>query len=213
MNDLCGKLHRLFHELPVFGFPFDDDMMNIPLNGIYILFESGEIAHGVNRIVRVGTHSGDDQLRSRLEQHFIHENKDRSIFRKNIGRAILNRDKDPFLLQWDLDLTTRKAREGHEKTIDFSKQKEVERLVTKYIQGRFRFVVFSVDDKNMRLELESKIISTISLCHECRPSKGWLGLHSPKVKIRECGLWNVNQLYKQPLCESDFSKIRKLFLK
>jgi hypothetical protein len=33
-----------------------------------------------------------------LEQHFIKENKDRSIFRKNIGRAILNKDQDALLV-------------------------------------------------------------------------------------------------------------------
>lgn len=190
MNNLCNRLHQLFQELPVFSFPFDP--AKIPLNGIYILFELGELAHGTNRIVRVGTHTGDNQLRSRLKQHFIKENKDRSIFRKNIGRAILNRDKDPFLREWDLDLTSRKAKEKYAETIDFSKQRGVERLVTEYVQSHFRFVVFRVDDKNIRLELESKIISTLSLCNECSPSKGWLGLYSPKVKIRESGLWNVN---------------------
>ena len=83
------------HSLQVFHFPFD--VTRIPLNGIYVLFERGEVAHGANRIVRVGTHTGDDQLRSCLRQHFLLENKDRSIFRKNIGRAPLNRDYDPFL--------------------------------------------------------------------------------------------------------------------
>jgi len=30
-------------------------------------------------IVRVGTHKGDRQLRSRMLQHFVNENKDRSF--------------------------------------------------------------------------------------------------------------------------------------
>lgn len=210
MSELCNKLHHLFQGLPFFSFPFDP--RSIPLNGIYILFESGEFAHGTNKIVRVGTHTGDDQLRSRLEQHFIKENKDRSIFRKNIGRAILNRDKDPFLQQWELDLTSRKANEEYAKVVDFRKQKEVERRVTEYIQNHFRFVVFRVDDKNGRLGWESKIISTISLCNECCPSEGWLGLYSPKTRIREGGLWIVNELYKQPLSESEYDKLRKMVL-
>jgi hypothetical protein len=62
-----------FNPAVCFG-PFDDSP--IPLNGIYILFEDGEIAHGTNRIVRIGTHTGKDQLFSRLKQHFIQENKD-----------------------------------------------------------------------------------------------------------------------------------------
>jgi len=31
----------------------------------------------------------------------VNENKDRSIFRKNIGRALLNKDNDPFIEQWN----------------------------------------------------------------------------------------------------------------
>lgn len=105
-----------------FSFPFDKH--EIPANGIYILFEKGELAHSTNRIVRIGTHTGINQLRSRLNQHFIKENKDRSIFRKNIGRALLNKDKDPFLEKWEIDLTTRKAKEKYSELIDFVKQKE-----------------------------------------------------------------------------------------
>jgi hypothetical protein len=98
MQHLCEDLHLWANALPVFSFPFDARVL--PLNGIYFLFEKGETAHRTNRIVRVGTHTGNDQLRSRLKQHFLVENKDRSIFRKNIGRALLNKDKDPFLSDW-----------------------------------------------------------------------------------------------------------------
>jgi len=108
MSEICNKLHQLFNGRKMFSFPFDPK--EITLNGIYILFETGEQAHGTNRIVRIGTHTGKNQLRSRLDQHFIHENKDRSIFRKNIGRALLNKDLDPFLDQWELDLTTHEAK-------------------------------------------------------------------------------------------------------
>ena len=79
MQNDCDKIHRWANTLKVFKFPFDET--RIPLNGLYILFEKGERAHGVNRIVRVGTHTGQNQLRSRLRQHFLTENKDRSIFR------------------------------------------------------------------------------------------------------------------------------------
>jgi hypothetical protein len=36
-----------------------------------------------------------------LKEHFVNENKDRSIFRKNIGRALLNKDNDYFIEQWN----------------------------------------------------------------------------------------------------------------
>jgi len=177
------------------------------------LFEAGEQAHNVERIVRVGTHTGDYQLRSRLQQHFVKENKDRSIFRKNIGRAILNRADDPFLEQWNWDLTTRKAKETYRDLVDWRQQEEVERQVTAYIQEHFSFVVFEVAEKHQRLSLESKIISSISWCAVCRPSADWLGLHSPKSKICQSGLWLVNELYRDPLLEVEFVELQSLIHK
>lgn len=206
--NLCAETHKIFNRLERFSFPFD--IKKIPYSGIYILFEKHEYGHGLDRIVRVGSHTGEKQLRSRLHQHFLKENKDRSIFRKNVGRAILNRDNSPFLQQWELDLTSRKNREKYSSQVNFSKQKQVEKKVSDYIQNYFSFVVFEVKGKKKRLELESKLISTVSLCAYCRPSANWLGLCSPKSKIRECGLWLVNHLYKSPLTEQDIRSIRKL---
>ena len=71
-------------------------------------------------------------------------------------------------------------------------------------------MVFRVNDKAERLHWESRIISTVSLCKECRPSPGWLGLDSPKAKIREGGLWLVNELYKEPLSEGDYEAVKVL---
>lgn len=204
---ICRELHYIFNSLEHLEFPFD--LRKIPLNGIYILFERGESAHGTNRIVRVGTHTGANQLRSRIKQHFIVENKDRSIFRKNIGRAILSRDGDPFLQTWELDLTSSRAKTMYSKLVDFEKQGLVERRVTEYIQKSFFFVAFQCDDKRKRLQVESKIISTVSLCDECGPTIDWLGLHSPKEKIRESGLWLVNELYKEPLRENDVLALKE----
>ena len=208
MSKECDTIHKLFNGMKRLHFPFDEN--EIPLNGIYILFEKGEKAHGVDRIVRVGTHTGDNQLRSRLWQHFINENKDRSIFRKNIGRALLSKEKDQFLQQWEVDLTTKKAKEDNKGKINFKKKKEVEQKVTKYMQDNFSFVVFEVPEKENRLKIESKIISTISLCDECHPSKEWLGLFSPKEKIKKSGLWLVNELYKEPLDGEELNKLKKL---
>jgi hypothetical protein len=206
MQHLCEDLHRWANSLPVFKFPFD--VRALPFNGIYLLFEKGEIAHGTNRIVRVGTHTGINQLQSRLKQHFLVENKDRSIFRKNIGRALLNRDRDPFLSDWELDLTARKAKEQHSGHVDMTRQQIVERRVSDYIQSSFRFVVVPVDEKKRRLRLESRLISTISLCETCRPSLDWLGRFSPKEKIKKSGLWLVNELYRQPLSSLEFNELK-----
>jgi len=122
--------------------------------------------------------------------------------RKNIGRALLNRDHDPFLRFWELDLTTRKMREKHGQ-IDLDRKQAVERAVSQHIQEHFSFAVVRFDEKGDRLRLESKMISTASLCDGCSPSRQWLGLSSPKRKIRESGLWLINELYKEPLSVED----------
>lgn len=208
MSEECKRLHALFNGMKRFSFPFDESQ--IPSDGIYVLFEKGELAHGLDRIVRVGTHTGEEQLCSRLTQHFLSENKDRSIFRKNIGRALLSKANDPFLQQWELDLTPRKSREKFSPQVDFEKQRQVERQVSECIRNNFSFACFRLENAKERLLLESKLISTVSLCKECSPSKEWLGLRSPKQKIRESGLWLVNELYKQPLSLEDLPNLESL---
>lgn len=200
-------------------------LKEIPENGIYVLFEKGEFGHGVDRIVRVGTHTGKNQLRSRLFQHFVKENKDRSIFRKNIGRALLSKVGDPFLKKWELDLTPHDVRVEHGNSSYIKKQNEIEKRVTNCIQNNFSFVVFGVDDGEKRLALESKIISTVNQCDECKPSNNWLGLfaanqkyQSEKVfknclKIKESGLWLVNELGNDPISENELVDLRKCLVK
>ncbi|HMM55092.1 MAG TPA: hypothetical protein PKC23_08760 [Candidatus Desulfobacillus sp.] len=208
MSEICSELHRILARLERHRFPFEEAL--IPQNGLYMLFESGEHGHGGDRVVRVGTHTGENQLRSRLFQHFTLENKDRSIFRKNIGRALLGKDGNSLVDQWEIDLTTREAREKHAASIDPRWLRQLEQRVTEHIQTMFSFCVVSVPDKQRRLILESRILSTISLCQECRPSPDWLGNHSPKERIRRSGLWNINELFKKPLDADDLDALRSL---
>jgi len=205
MSKNCNTIHQWFNNLPKLGFPFDEQ--EIPENGIYILFENGEDAHGTSRIVRVGTHTGQNNLRSRLKEHFINEVKDRSIFRKNIGRCLLK--DDPFLSDWELTPLIREVRIKNP-NIDFDKQEKIEKEVSKVIRDNFSFSIISIEDKERRLELESKIISTISCCEECKPSQNWLGLSSPKEKIRESGLWLVNELWKTPLSDEEMGELKQM---
>lgn len=208
MSGLCYDLHQLAVRLPLHSFPFVES--TIPEDGIYILFEEGEDAHGQRRIVRVGTHTGVRQLRPRLRQHFVQQNKDRSIFRKNIGRALLHRANDPFLKDWNLDLTTAAARRLHANRIDSGKQQSVEALVTAHLQVRCRFVVIPVADKPRRLLWESRMISTVAACPECQPSRTWLGLSSPISKIKDSGLWQVNELYKESFSASEYAAFDRM---
>ena len=148
MSEICSEIHKIFNELLRHSFPFNKT--TIPKNGIYIIFEKNEYAHGADRIVRIGTHTGEKQLFSRLQQHFVKENKDRSIFRKNIGRALLNKENNPFLEQWNWDLTTKEKKEKYLPLLNQAKQKEVENRVSEYIQTNLSFCVIPVEGKAQR---------------------------------------------------------------
>jgi hypothetical protein len=195
--ETCQALHALANSLPRHRFPLD--VSQIPANGLYILFERGESGHGADRIVRIGTHTGDGNLPTRLREHFERENKDRSIFRKNIGRALLAADDDPLLKQWELDLTSRAARERYGDAIDRAALERVEGRVSRYMRDRFSFAVLEVSDREQRLALEKALIGTVAHCPECGPSASWPGRHSPVERIREGGLWLTQHLGARPM--------------
>lgn len=79
ITSLNYRLHELFNEQKRFSFPFKHQENEIPNNGVYLVFENGEKFRVFDRIVRVGTHTGDKQLLSRLNQHFIKEIKESTI--------------------------------------------------------------------------------------------------------------------------------------
>ena len=58
MNSIEEKwemIHQAFLFLERLRYPFNQS--TISLNGIYVFFEKGELSHGHERIVRVGTHT------------------------------------------------------------------------------------------------------------------------------------------------------------
>lgn len=202
MSEACQILHEWANGLPKFSHGYS--MEDLPRNGIYLVFEKGEMAHGVDRIVRVGTHTGQNNLGKRIFEHLYKPNKDRSVFRKHIGRCLLA--DNPFLEQWNLDSTTKENRDKYKNIIDFKKQAETEEKVTQYIADNLTFVVFKVDDKAERLRIEEGLLSTITACNACRPSKSWLGLKHQNPHIRQ-GLWNIQGLDKDVLSEDEIKSL------
>lgn len=203
MKNYCGLIHQLAGQLKRYRYPYQSEAL--PSDGIYLMFEKGESGHSGDRIVRVGSHTGNDQLPSRIDQHYLKENKDRSIFRKNIGRAILNKNKDPFLNLWNLDLTTRIGKNQSAHLVDENDQKQIEARVSEYIRNNISFVVFEVPDQTIRLSFEKMMIATVAQCPECGASPEWFGHHSPKVKIRQSGLWQEQHIADVPLKANDIA--------
>ena len=192
MSKECKDLHDYVRNLKRYAFPFDKN--EVYKNGVYILFEKNEFGHNGDRIVRIGSHTGNDNLVKRLEEHFLKENKDRSIFRKNIGRALLNKNSDSYLDIWDIDLTSKKAREEYRPFIKRDYQELIEKQVSDYIRDNFTFSVIEVLDREERLSLEKRLIKIVSSCNECYPSNHWLGKFSTIDKIRMSGLWQSQHI-------------------
>lgn len=120
-DDLCNAVHQAARALPRIAYAFERSCL--PRNGIYLFFEAGESdGHtGDERIVRVGTHRSDN-FRSRISEHYLLDReleimadrpapKDRSIFRKNLGRAWIRKQGIEYLEVWNIDFTTRRNRQ------------------------------------------------------------------------------------------------------
>ena len=211
---LCGWLHQRLDRLPLFSYPFD--LAALPGNGVYFFYEKGERCRHQGakpQIVRVGTHR-DGNFRSRIAEHFLLNERrmeftkdnpaphDRSIFRKHIGRALLNKATDPYLSLWELNFTSRKIRDAKGHLRDIGKEKAIEREVTHIIRQKFSFRFVEVADERQRMGsqgLERALIGTLASCPQCGPSDGWLGRYSPDVRIRESGLWLIQFLRAAPL--------------
>ena len=202
--DMCDNLHKLFCSLQRYTYM---DISRIPFDdGIYIIFEVGEKYKGWDRIVRIGTHIASGRLKRRLYSHFKSKNKDGSIFRKNIGRAILNKRKDPYLQIWNLDTSKLKNKEFR----DIDKQAEIEIEVSKYMCSALSFAVIKVEQKEKRLRLERAIIS--SLCHgkDFKASEKWLGSFSTEFEIQKSGMWLKQGLDALPLIEDEYKFIESI---
>jgi hypothetical protein len=205
MSEMCRWIHHNLEKLPITKFPFD--LNELPKNGIYFFYEEGEdVDHGYglrSRIVRIGSHK-EGNFRTRIAEHFLlNESKmnfssldpkpaDRSIFRKNIGRTLLSKNKDEYLEIWNIDFTSRDARmeKGYQR--DMVKERKIESQVTNILREMFYFRFIVLDGQIKRIGskgLESKLIGTVANCPICKHTDNWLGIHSPIPKIRDGKLW------------------------
>lgn len=81
--------------------------------------------------------------------------------------------------------------------------KKMEEKVSSYMRNNLSFTIIKIEDTDDKIKLESKLISTISWYKKYDIlSSDWLGNFSPKLKIRESGLWLVQELHKEPFSDS-----------
>lgn len=198
------RLHRLFASLSrhdwktIDAIPFSD--------GVYIVFERGETYHGLPRVVRVGTHTSPGRLKERLKDHFVREDRNDSIFRKNVGKALLNRAGDPYLATWALDM----SKPGNAKRAYPAKEARVEAEVSAHLRQNVTFAVLPVATREERLRLEEGIIATLNRASDFGPGDGWLGRYSPEREICQSGMWLKQGLEGTPLSPRELLRLTQL---
>ena len=192
-----------------------DVLADLPKNGVYVVLDNKQFDFGLPRIVRVGTHTGKDNLPNRIKNHFLSDDKDSSIFRKNIGLALLEQDNssdDLFKKQWKTDFKdTNKNKNWKNPDFNFGfeyleKKDALEKRVTDYMKKNLSFAVIEIKGSSQDkirekcLDLEGKLISTLSWDNKLNQKSfnNWLGKYSPEMKIKESGLWLIQKLYKTP---------------
>jgi hypothetical protein len=139
--------------------------------------------------------------------------RERSIFRKNIGRALLNQRKDPYLKIWEIDYTSHKAREDYAHMRDVPKERALETEITEHLRSKFSFKVIECTGQAQRMGstgLESVIIGTLSRCPICQPSTNWLGRYSSKPEIANGKLWLIQHLNANPINEQNMINIKRV---
>lgn len=189
----------------------------LPDSGIYFFYEMGEESgHGpFPRVVRIGTHKKNN-FKSRIQSHYYPYEirlkkdgegpKDRSIFRKNIGRVLLNKEKPEYLPIWN-------HWEKYWQSRDLKLEKNIEEKISDIIQKEFYFKYIVIKNELARLGskgLESRLIGTLSHCRKCIPSDSWLGNHSPEKIIKEKGLWLKHHLGSSGINEKDKNELIKI---
>jgi len=199
------NIHRMFHEIREYTWKTLGD---IPYsNGLYVVFERTEEYKGFKRITKVGTHRGDGNLKNRLETDFIREDKNWSMLRKNIGRAILNKNNDPYLKIWDMDTGTTETRLRYADQMDEVKERDIEKRITMFLRDQVTFAVLEVESWYERMRIEEAIVATLNRDPEFIPSDNWFGRFSPEYAIRNSGLWMKRGLDRLPIKRTEMETI------
>ena len=178
-----------------------------PERGVYFFFASDETRDATDqlRLTRVGTHAvssgSGTTLWNRLRTHRganrgSYEgggNHRGSVFRKHVGRAMIERD----------GLSDEYPHWGEGSTADRERRLEElshERRVSEYVRD-LPFLWVDVDDEpgpeSDRAYVERNAIALVSNYEKeaiDRRSDGWLGRDSPRGEIAASGLWNIDHV-------------------
>ncbi len=181
-----------------------DGRLEWPERGVYFFFEPGEARSDSGRglrVVRVGTHAlkagSRTTLWNRLSQHRGSASSGRgnhrgSVFRLLVGAALMGRRPGWSVQSWGEGSSAPKPVRINERKLE----SEVSNLI-----GNMPFTWLPVLDEpgptSARGDIERGSIALLSnWAREVldAPTGEWLGLHCPREKVRESGLWNQNHV-------------------
>lgn len=173
---------------------FKSPSVILPLNGLYVFFESGQKitidSREYDRIVRIGINEKPDNFRSRIRGHYS-GSIEGSVFRENVGWALLDHDgKNP--------------RETYGTKKNYKRQNSggaLEREISEYFSKAFTYKAFRIDYDKLAT-YEKIMIAAFSVYYQLKGFKNglntanWLGRHSysQRDKIRRSGLWNSEEV-------------------
>ena len=179
------------------------EINTIPFNnGIYFIMSKGIKFNANDRIMRIGTHTSDGNLIKRLKQHYQSKQQRSSIFRKNIGRCLLNKNSNSYLEIWNSD--------RNNALIDKEYERQIENEITNYLLENTYIICIQVKSKLDRLKYEGGLISSLHSDPGFDLPNEWLGLYSPKAEIRQSGLWCVRGLTDPQLTNKEYGRINAL---
>ncbi len=175
-------------------------------NGVYLIKDDSK-----ERIVRIGTNTKDDGLKTRLAKHL--QNKECSPFRRLLGGALIQAKQTTEIELWQWYIKKSELRQLLSSEEDFKSCEALinkhEKLVTEEIQ-KHSYAIIPVPDTDERNQFEKKLISTYSWiwAYESRrdfDEKRWLGDYIPKT-----GMWLSNEAFKNPIDINDLERLLQL---
>ncbi len=177
--------------------------LNLPKRGVYFFYSINEIRASTKqmRVTRIGTHAiskgSKTSLWNRLSTHRGTLTGSRpgggnhraSVFRKIVGESIIMRNSlSNDFPNWSI------GNSAPSKIKD--EEYELEKSVSNYI-GKLPFLWIEIDDEpdkfSNRKVIERNSIALLSNFNKTAidtRSSEWTGKYSPKVKIKNSGLWN-----------------------
>lgn len=187
-------VQKLYNTVLEKGALFGGPHPGLPLNGIYFFFENGQkiTIDGIeyDRIVRVGINEKRGNFIKRIRDHYK-GNIEGSVFRENIGWAILERDG---MKPKEFYKTKRRYRQ-------INSGGPLEDRISKYFSEALTFKAFAINHEKLAI-YEEALIEILSIYYQYKIWRkelnldNWLGLlsYSRKDKIRRSGLWNSNHI-------------------